>query len=86
MRAKMLNSLFLGLHPSPVKLSYTSEKNLIIGLQVPQLSCGKVFLTSTAPSQNWVLAAEAIYAGLCKQMKQRNSKAGVKSSVGVFQS
>lgn len=62
MPAKMLNFLLLGLHPFLVKLSRTSEKKLITGLRVPQLSHGRVFLTSTAPSWIWDLAAEAICA------------------------
>jgi len=86
MPAKMLNFLLHGLHPFLVKLSCTSEKNLITRLRVPRLSHGRVFSTSTAPSWSWVLDAEAICAGLCKQIKQRNSKARVKSSVGGFQS
>lgn len=86
MPAKMLNFLLLGLHPFLVKLSCTSEKKLITGLRVPQLSHGRVCLTSTAPSWIWVLAAEAVCAVLCKRIKQRNRKARVKSSAGVFQS
>lgn len=86
MPAKMLNFLLLGLHPFLLKLSCASEKNLISGLRALQLSCGRAFLTSTASSWGWVLAVEAICAGLCKQIKQRNSKARAKSRVGVFQS
>lgn len=59
-------------------------KNLITGLLVPQLRCGRVFLTSTPPCWSWVLAAEAVCAGLHKQIKQRNSKARVTSGVGGF--
>lgn len=82
MLGKMLYFLLLGRHPLLVKFSCTSEKTLITGWQVLRLSLARVF-TSTPPSRSWVLAAEAVCAGLGKQIKQRNSKARMKS-VWVF--
>lgn len=80
----MLNFLLLGCHPLLVKFSCTSEKTLIIGWRVLWLSLARVFSTSTAPSRSWVLAEEAVCAGLDKQIKQRNSEARMKSAWVFF--
>lgn len=84
MPGKMLNFLLLCRRPLLVKFSCTSEKTLITGWQVLWLSLTRAFSTSTAPSRSWVLAAEAACAGLGKQIKQRNSKARMKSAWVFF--
>lgn len=49
---KMPNFLSLGLHPFVVKLFCTSEKEMITGLQVPQLSCKRSFCFPQHPSKS----------------------------------